>query len=375
MQALTAAPREELTEAEVRRLLTGNVTVVAGLELLDDENRFVEDISDDLIAAGSSVTHHGRATVHRDCHLMLMRQLAWGRDRVRPYVVLLSSAAVARFNLGVFVLVTPESKRGEVPATYDVTGYDLLQPLLDPIGDTWVAAAGTTYVQAIRDLLDAAGMGVPLLIDGTRQDTELEGPMVWALTDSDAATWLRAINDLLAAIGYFALHVDENGSYRSEPYALPGVRPVEHTFDTSDKKTDIVAPDRTVTEDVWVAPNRWVFVRRGMTTQPVEGDGLYTVDNLTTGASSQESIGRVRTRTVYLDAADQDALVAQGDQIVAADMSTTRSITLNVDPFPIFGHLDIVRIIDAGLDERAEVVEASIELDGSRAQWVLEVVR
>lgn len=522
MQPLTAPPREHLTDQQVFDLLTGDeLTVSAGLELLDNRNRFVDDITEDLV--GGKVDHDGRAQeVHGGCSLQLQRPLAWGRDRVRVFMTLSNAAVSARFNLGVYVLTTPKDQRGETPQTFDVHGYDLLQPLLDPVGDTyvvlpeqgddlvtnsgfetdtatwdsnpafgaytpaafarsttrasvgsasmlvtwptganswvnaftdrfvvgktykftadvWVPAGGpddfrfdiaftagspwftpaketwvtlewlwvatvpgqffglasrgttageqtwidevhvvgqsTTCLDAVRTVIDTAGGGAPLLIDGTQQVAVLPGPMVWALTESQPATWLDVCNDLLDAVGYGHLWVDQDGNFRSEPFVPPEQRQVQWTFDLGDPRTNLVGPDRVADQDVWKAPNRWRGIRRGMATMPVEGDGIYTVNNAATGPASQASLGRVRTKTVYLDAVDQAALVAQVDRIVAEDTTATRTVTLSVDPLPIAGHLDIVRYVDGADAAVAEVVSWEIPLDGTPGRWVLEVVQ
>ena len=520
MQSLTALPREHLTDEEVHGLLTGDeVTVSAGLELLDSRNRFVEDISDDLV--GGKVAHAGREVVHGACSLQIQRPLAWGRDRVRVYITLANAAVSARFNLGVYVLTSPKDQRGETPQTFDVQGYDLLQPLLDPVGDTyvvipeegadlvgnpgfetdtagwdsnpgfgaytpatfarstirasagvaslavtwptaanswvnlftaefvigktykftadvWVPATGpddyrfdiafvtgspwftptketwvtlewlwtanvssgfyglatrdttsgqqtwaddvhvvgqsTTCLDAVRTVIDLAGGGAPFSVDGTLQVAVLPGPMVWGLTESQPATWLDICNDLLDAIGYGALWVDQDGTYRSEPFVPPEQRPVSWVFDLADERTNLVGPERASEQDVWSAPNRWKFIRRGMAVEPVEGDGIYTVDNIAKGPASQASLGRVRRKTVYLDAVDQAALEAQGDRIVAEDTAATRSVTLSVDPLPIAGHLDVVQYVDGADAAVAEVTSWEIPLDGSQGRWDLEVV-
>lgn len=521
MQILNGPPREHLTIKQVRDLLTDPaISVSAGLELLDHTNRVVEDISDDL-DGGGSITHDGRAVIHGSCRLPLLRTLAWGRDRVRPYMLLTGPEVEARFNCGVYVLTTPKRTRGEDPSTYDVTGYDLLQLLLDGPGDTylvvpeagtnlvvngsiesnvdgissnsgfgtytpatfvrstlrksgagvaslevtwptavnswvnwglsglivgktykltvdvWIPAGGpdvridilftasspwvttpkdqwvtleflwtattpnvffgpavrnttagqktwvdrmtftplsTTYLDAVEAVITASGAGAPIRLDGTEHVAVLPSTMVWALTESTDVTWLEIINDLLGAINYRPLWCDEDGTYRSEPYQDPKIRPVEWTFDTSDQTTDLVGQTRTVDEDVWAAPNWWRFIRRGMATQPVEGNGIYTVTNAARGPSSRQSMGRERRRTEFLDAADQAALVAQGDRIVIEDTAVTRTITLDVEPFPIAGHLDVVRVIDGDHNDKVEVISSTINLDGAPGRWVMEIV-
>lgn len=372
MQVLTAAPRDTLTAAQVRALLTADdVTVTAGLELLDGSNVIVEDISDALVSG--QVERQNKADVHGTCRLVIEQELAWGKDRVRPYMILASGGVSARFNLGVFVLTSPDSVRGLDPAAFTVSGFDLLHLLQAPVGDTYVVAAGTTYLAAVQGALAASGSGGNLLIDGTLQDTVLPATMVWALTPTDPATWLRIINDLLAAISYRGLWVDQDGSFRSGPYATPASRAVEWTFNTSDTGTDLIGQTRTLASDVWAAKNWWRFVRRGMTTTPVEGDGIYTVTNASSGRTSIAALGRtVRAAVQYLDAADQAALVAQGDEIVNNDQATSRTFTIEVDPLPIAGHCDIIQLVDAGDTDKCQAVSWIINLDGSPGRWILE---
>lgn len=373
MQPLSAPPRNHLTDAQVYRLLTGpRARFLPGLELLDSANRVVEDITGELV--GGSVEHDGREVVHGSCALQIQRELAWGRDRLRPYLTVSNGSLAARFNLGVFLLTTPTSKVGENPVTWDVDGYDLLHLLDTPVGDTYVAEVGVGVLAAVAAAVEAAVPGATVLLDGTANEAVLDAPMVWALTESSASTWLTVVNDLLAAVGYRGMWADENGAYRSEPDVPPAVAAISWVFRVTDPETTIVGPDRVADEDVWGKSNRWTFIRRGMTTRPVEGDGIYIVQNLTVGASSRERLGRVVPRPpVFLDAADQASLVAQGDRIVAEDMGTIRTISLDVDPLPIVGHLDVVQINDTAVD-RAVVISSTVNLDGSRGKFVFEAV-
>lgn len=372
MQPLTAAPRDHLTEAQVRALLTGDdVTVTGGLDLLDDASRFVGDISDDLV--GGSVSHDVRAaSVHGTVRLQLQRTLAWGRDRVRPYVTLANDTIEARFNLGVYVLTTPVERRGEKPVTYDVQGYDLLHLLqATGPGDTYVVPLGTTYVDAIRAAIAEAGVqGAQLLLDGTRQDTPIPVTRVWALTQN-AATWLTIVNDLLREIAYDPLWADENGNYRSGPYRPVETRPVGWVFDTADQATNLVHEDRTRTEDVWRAPNWWRFVRSNMDVTPVEGDGIYTVVNQSSGPTSVDELGRTVRKVVFLDAADQASLVEQGNRVIAEDRAVERSFDLSIEPLPVLGHGDVAHFIDEGVLDLIEVASWTVNLDGAPGSLAL----
>lgn len=370
MQPLIAAPRDGFTADEVRALLTGDsVTVTPGLELLDTSNVVVEDITTEL-ARGGSVSWDNRDAIHASVRLSITRALTWGKDRVRPYMVLSDGETEARFNLGVYVPTTPDTTRGENPVTYSVTGYDLLSLLqATGPGDTFTVTSGTTYFAALQTILTDSGIGAALLIDGTRQDTTLPATRVWALT-SPPQSWLRIMTDLLAEIGYVAPWMDWDGAIRSQPYQSLEDRPVEWTLDLSDAATNLVSEDRTLSIETGDVANWWRFVRKNMDATPVEGDGIYTVENQGTGPTSQLELGRVVRRVEWLEAADQDALVAQGDKIVAGDMAAVTKYELTIDPLPAMWHADVFRLIDSDEDGawndnvKVEAVSWELSLDG-----------
>lgn len=375
MQRLTAAPRDGLDEAAVRALLNADVlTVSAGLELLDAADRVVEDLSNDLV--GGTVKRTNGAVVHGAVSLELERELAWGRDRVRPYLTLSDGVDSARFNLGVYVLTTPEQSLDPL-ATWDVEGLDKMTLLQGAVGDSYTVAAGTNYLAAIRAAIASAGAGTNVLLDPAAAAKVLPSAMVWPLVENGAATWLRVVNDLLAAIGYRALWVDENGTYRAEPYVTPADRAIEWRFLADDHLATIVGEDRTVARDVWNVPNVWRFVRRGLETVPVEGAGFYTVRNEADGLSSIASVGREVWSVVWLDAADQAALVTQGTSQVNTDRAVTAVVTMRTAPLPIAGHYDVATYADqaaTAIPWKLQAREWELPLDGSDMRWTWEVV-
>ncbi|HET6917570.1 MAG TPA: hypothetical protein VFH56_15905, partial [Acidimicrobiales bacterium] len=322
---------------------------------------FVADISDDF--DGGSITHDGFAEVAGDCSLKITRELVWGKDRVRPWMTVSDGVNTVRFDQGVFVMTTPDEKRGEDPITYDVTGYDLCHLLQDDIGNTYVVAAGTTYLQAVRDVLTASGVGSTALLAGDMGATALPYTMVWGLSDA-GPTWLQVINDLLSVINYEPLWADEQGVFRSGPYADPATQPVGWTLDTSDDATNIVAPDRTLSADQYAAPNWWRFIRTNMSTTPTEGDGIYTPATNATDPA-QTLVGRIVRKVVHLDAADQATLQAQGDKVVQQDQAITRVWRGSIDPLPVLGHRDVIQVNDAGRADKLVCASWTLNLDGS----------
>jgi len=377
MQPLIAPPRQGFTAAQVTALLVApDLSVDFGCEILDASLALVEDISADV--SGGTIHRVNAAAVHGTCELTISRELAWGRDRIRPFMVLSSSTAGVsdcRFNLGVFLLVTPDTALGQTPQSWQVTGYDQLFLLQAYTGDTYNVQAGYLVLDAVRAFITAAGVTSPVLLDSSADAKVLAEEMIWWQTSSDSPTWLQIVNDLLASVGYRGIWVDQDGAFRSGPYVLPELRASEWRLDVGSLTTGIVAADRTVAADVWGAPNRWRFIRNGMGVAPVEGVGRYTTSNPDVGPSSIASLGRVVPAPVtYLDAVDQASLVTQGDRIKAAAMRTTEVIALKLSPMPLAWHADRVTYADAalGADREAQCRSFDLPLTGEDMTYVIE---
>jgi hypothetical protein len=364
--------------SDQRTLLTGDhLKVSAGLEVLDLNLGFIEDISDEL--AGGSISRNMDARIHGTCRLTLSRQLNWGAVLVRPYMTLSDGDLSARFNLGAYSLTTPERPVGASPALYEVEGYDRLYLLDREVGDTYEVASGVGYLAALRTLISAAGLS-GLLLDGTAETKTLPAAMVWPFIterSEQPTTWLRIFNDLAAAVNYRGCWADHDGKFRSEPYATPAVRPPEFTFDADDVDVTIVGQTRTLIEDIWKVPNQWKFVQQNRTTVPTDGDGLYTVPNQSTGPTSIDARGGLKwVKRTVVDVADQASLVAYGDRVVAADKRTASIIKATTGPFPAAGHHDVFLYVDSELGgtRKVQATEWEFDLTGSDVTWTWETV-
>jgi hypothetical protein len=345
MQPLAAGPRAALTAAAVTALIRDSfaLQVSAGLELLDRDLSVLADLTD-LFAAGS-VTRSSYADLHGSASLEVEGALDWGSAIVRPYMVLSSTTTTARFNLG---------------------AYYTLDGLATPVGDTYAVAAGTGYLAAVEAILLQQGF-TAYLIDQTAAASVLPSSRTWVLDEN--TTWLGIINDLLGSIGYYGIWSDWDGRLRVQQYVTPSTRQPEWTYDTG-ALTSMLSPERTLEQDMYRAPNRWVFWRSNGVDgpAPTEGDGKYTVVNSTDGPTSVEARGgRVITRPKPLDVADQPSLVRAGQQIVDNDMTVKRQLTLGVAPNPLHWHFDVVALNDPDLASPGStilVTKWTLPLDG-----------
>lgn len=376
--------RDGLSAAQVTGLLqSANLTVSAGCDLLNADLTLREDISDDLL--GGTVERNLFATIHGTVSLTLTRALVWGVDLVRPWMTLTDGTVTARFNLGVYALTTPERQVGQSPETFAVSGFDRVYLLAREVGATYTVTAGTTYRAAILAVFTAAGL-TGVLIEGAAADDVLPKTRVWSLvgksTDPDQtttpATYLRIVNDLLTAINFRSVWADEGGLFRCESYRDPATRAPEFTFDADNITLTIVGEQRTVVEDVWKTPNRWVFRQ---TNRPdgapvaTEGDGIYTLVNQADGPTSINSRGLTWTSVVDYEAATQAKLVSLGDRRVANDRRLTSQLKVTTGPFPVAGHADVYQYNDAAVGNRkVQAVSWSMDLSGSDVSFDWETV-
>jgi hypothetical protein len=271
-----------------------------------------------------------------------------------------------RFNLGVFYTDTPQEDLTQVPSTFDVTGYDILSVLNDPIGDTYSADVAVDPLSRVEEILLSRGV-TQYQIDQDAYGQLLTSPMVWTLDDN--ATWLTAINRLLAYVGYQGIWSDWNGVLRAQTYTTPTDRSPDWVM-RADVVNTILTQRRKRQRDFYDAPNRWVFYRANNTDDaaPVDGAGRYEFINDTVGDSSVEARGgRIITKTVTVDAVTQDALVSAAQRTIDADMSIPTKFVHETAPFPLAWHFDKYTVVDPDLGASLDVLASSwsLNLDGS----------
>lgn len=358
MQPTNESPRDTLTSAQVISLLRDkpDLHIKSGIELLDQNLNFIMDFTDDLV--DGSITRAAYADIHGTGQFNIDTVLPWGRAVVRPYMTCYSGSISARFNLGAYFTSTPEQRLATNPRVYEVECYDILQALDTPTGEAYSVKKGAKYLTAVQDILDDQGF-TKYIMDRSRAATTLPSARVWPLEEN--TTWLIVINDLLGAVGYRGIYSDWNGYLRCEPYIEPAKRLPEWSYDTG-TYTGMMMPDITVGKDYYAAPNKWVAIRNNNVdgATPVEGDGIYTFINQSSGESSiNERGGRVITRILAVDAADQDALISRAQISIEADLHIKSMITCNTSPNPLHWHFDRLQITHPDIGLNVQMLESS----------------
>jgi hypothetical protein len=356
-----------LTPTEQVELLEGHqVHYDAGCDLLDSNDAFVEDISADLVVAGSSVARGITRTLHGSCRLNLSRELPWGSARLRPFMLVSSDGLTwYRQNLGVYLPSTPERQIGEIPPIWDVSGFDKLDVLATPHGSTYAIAAGAAIIPAIEALITGAGEA-KVAIDQTSVAVTAPAALVFPLADD--VTTLQVIGRLLDLLGYRALRVDREGWFRSVPYVSPTDLPTVWTYN-ADSSSTTVSGSRASISDYYMAANQIVGINDDPSNAiPTDGAGLYTLTNQSDGLTSIDGRGgRTIRRIVRGTYASQTALETAVLEVLDEESRVARLFSLSVSPNPVHGHFDVVSFIDSNVpvSGRMLVTDWELPLDGS----------
>lgn len=324
------------------------------------------DISGDLVVAGQVELDSFR-TIHRTCRVVVSRVLDWGKARIRLSMTLTSPSGSFTAPLGVFVLSTPVTVAGELPSTFQVDGFDLLEVLDQPYGSTFVAEAGTGYLANARSLVEAAGLSVSFVDE--QDDRMLSQDRVWPIDEQ--TTTLGIVNELLSAVGFRRLNVGPEGVARSQPYRPPADRGVEWTYDAGSDDTS-VGEQRTATFDFFDAPNRLVAV----SDDPETDLDPVVLENQDDGPTSIAGRGRTITAVRSFEAADAAALEAQATEEFDLLSKVAEEFEVSVSPNPLHGFRDVVRLVDPelGVSRKAMVRSWTLPLDGSDATLRLRAV-
>lgn len=365
---------DTLSDAELVALVEGPAVYVdAGCDLLDEDDHLIEEITEDFVSDGSSVERGIYRTIHGTATLNISRELAWGSQRLRPYL-LLSDDRVTwyRWNLGVFLPTVPERVVGDDPPVWSVQAMDKLDILNTPAGAAFSVSGGANVVSKVTALIEAAGE-TAINIDPSSKTAG--SARVYSM--ADGWTELGIINDLLDAIGFRALWVDRDGVYRSEPYRAPADLPVVWDYSTA-SGTTTVAEDRTSIADYYLAANEIVGVRDVVADAlPADGAGLYTATNQTDGLTSIAARGgRTIRRTVTGQFADHAALVTAVDAALDTEKRVANYVNINVSPTPVHGHFDVVNYRDDAIavNGRMVVTDYTLPLDGSDCSLFLRAI-
>ena len=331
-------------------------------ELLDGEGSYIGDLDG---VQSASINLNSLAEIHRTARFTLRDtgEVNFLADRVRPYIRLrMADGGWAEWPQGVFLLSTPPRRVGATGAvTREVEAYDLLQVLADDkLEDRLTVAAGTNYIAAVGAQLDAAGLAARNL---TATDLVLPAGRDWP----GGTGRLRVINDLLGAINYRPLWMDELGQAIAQPYVSPADRAPEYAY--RDDAQSVLLPEVEQGLDLFAVPNKWVLV----VSEPDRDPMVSTYTN-TNAASPTSTVSRGRTIVDYRDrqeAADQATLDALAARVAFEASQVYEQGRFDTGIMPMHSHGDVLTLSYSRLGLNHKYLETSWGLElraGARMQ-------
>lgn len=351
MQALD--PLGGYTDAEVIAELTaqhGTRTMSYRYDRLSEANVYIEPA--DWVTVGT-VANNALADIKRTAKFTVLDRgtINYLKDRIRPWACLhMPDGGRVEWPQGVFLLSTPGRRLTlDGVVTREVAAYDQLKALTDDkVVDRYSIAAGVLYTAAIATL--TAGYASSIIPSALT----LPAAMEW----EPGTTYLRILNDLLAAINYESAWFDENGRLVCRPYQSPAVRSSEYTYAANELSVIAGAVDQAL--DLFDIPNKWVL-------NVSEADrpaltGTYT-NTSTSSPTSTASRGRtiVDFRTEQ-DAADQATIDAKAARLGFEASQVFEVVKFTTAAMPMHSNADVLTLSIPGLAIDAKYSEHEWEL-------------
>lgn len=231
--------------------------------------------------------------------------------------------------LGLFGIRVPPGVRTVQRAEATYTGYDLTATLARyAFTEAYNIAAASNYVTAVQDIIELSPLS-RTLIEPTTQTTAA------IISFPAGTTYLAACNTLLQAIGYYALSCLPDGRLFSMPTrALQYVQPYRTITDA-----DLMGPVEIQPLDTTVT-NVVIVVKDNPDSAPLTATRRNDDAASPTSTVNLGPIVRVEQRG---DLADQDAVDALADRLLAEGRSfyQTAKLSLLPDPSALIPHQTI----------------------------------
>lgn len=335
-------------------------------ELLDSAGSFKANLVGVLAC---SVANNALADVKRTAHLVLRDgadDIDYLSDRVKPVVRLrMPDGGYAEFPQGVFLLTSPRRAVDAADVvTREVEAYDQLIVLAeDKVTDRYIVAAGTNVIDALRQVLQGAGITEHNL---TPTAKVLPADLEW----EPGTAKLRVVNDLLAIINYRSLYFDETGRAVGKPYVSPQTAPSEFTYSDDSDSVSLPAMDQTL--DLFNISNTWVVVVSEPDRPPLSS--TFTNDD-PDSPTSTVSRGRTIVDFRTVEAVDQATLDAKAQRLAFEASQIYEILELQTGIMPMHSDADVVTIERSALGISARYSEHTWEMELKAGQPMKHRVR
>lgn len=300
-------------------------------------------------------------------------EVDWVSDEIKPVLSIDGEESA----LGILMPASITNSKDQTTKTVNLQAFDRCWRLRDTkVENNLYIEAGTLYLDAIEELLTAAGIPTVLRTDS-------DAVLAEAREDWQAgASYLSIINQLLAEINYKQLWFNSEGSAILEPKMLPTANNIKHVF--TDKKTDPrnrlevglikISPIMTRLTDIYSVPNVFICI----CSNADKSSGMSAMAE-NRNPQSPLSISRRGRRIVSVvnvkNIASQSALQSYANNLLAESMISGETVNIETVLLPGFGVDDPVAIAAEEVDGICVEKSWQMELQpGGRMTHTLERV-
>lgn len=257
----------------------------------------------------------------------------WLSDQIRAEIIIDGTT----HHIGVFLPASVRQIEDSTSKIVTIEAYDRCWILRDTVAESmYFIPAGTNYIEAVTNLLTAAGIALIQATPST--ETLAEDREDWEMGTS----YLKIINQLLSEINYKALWFNQDGVAILEPESIPTANNIKHTLDDTTVKS-LIIPGINRETDVYKSPNVFICV----CSNPDKDDVMVARSENTNPQSplSTKRRGRSITSVVNVDnIASQAELQNYADQLRDKSMIAGETIQVSTALLPGYGADDVTSI-------------------------------
>lgn len=242
---------------------------------------------------------------------------------------------------GVLIPESPERVADEDPQIWDVDCHDAMTVIAGTAGRTYSTGGGSIGQNISKILAMANEIQVDPALTAIGGAAEVRQFPI-----KNSTSFLLGIDHLLESAGWRPAWTDRNGQLTSAAFVDPSTLPaVAHL------SGDVIGLGARAKDDTWGTPNQAVFIRDVVGSTPVEGDGIYTINNIDSGPASQNARdGRVVSSSYEVDADSHSALVAYANREAMKVFQVPLTVCMDTIPRTDLWHRDVVTIDSSDLD-------------------------
>ena len=239
--------------------------------------------------------------------------------------------------LGVYAVASCTLNRTETEHIMQVEAFDRCWRVRDTRTDSLLhLAAGTNFLDAVAQLLTAAGIAIIIR-------TPSSAVLAEAREDWETGTsYLDIVNQLLSEINYKSLWFDASGAAVLEPVSVPDAANIAHTLDASDIRS-LVLPEMDRVTDIYSAPNVFLCICSN-----ADKSAVMTATAINDNPQSPLSVPRRGRRIMQVvkvkNIADQDALQDYANHLRNESMWSGETIHVSTALLPGHGVADVVAL-------------------------------